>query len=58
MKKIFHKTAFSTHRYLNLEFNKNHTTKCGNQNVRCLGSHIWNSLPNEVKKETVPTILS
>ena len=27
MKEIFHKTAFSTHRPLNLEVNVNHTTK-------------------------------
>ena len=52
MKEIFHKTAFSTHRPLNLEVNENHTTKYGNKSLRCLGPHIWNSLPNQIKTET------
>ena len=52
MKEIFHKTAFSTHRPLNLEVNENHTTKYGNKILRCLGPHIWNSLPNQIKSET------
>ena len=52
MKEIFHKTAFSTHRPLNLEANENRTTKYGNKSLRCLGPHIWNSLPNQIKKET------
>ena len=56
MKEIFHKTAFTTHRTPNLEVNENHTTKSGNKSldigVRCLGPHIWNSLPSQIKKET------
>ena len=52
IKEIFHKTAFSTHRPLNLELNENHTTKYGNKSLRCLGPHIWNSLPNQIKRET------
>ena len=36
MKEIFHKTAFTTYRHLNLEVNKNHTTKYGNKSLRCL----------------------
>ena len=52
MKEIFYKTAFTTRRPLNLEVNENHTTKYGNKNIRCLGPHIWNSLPNQIKKET------
>ena len=51
MKKIFPKTAFTTHRHLNFEVNKNHTTKYGNKSLRCLGPNIWNSLPNQIKKE-------
>ena len=47
MKEIFHKTTFSTHRPLNLEVNENHPTKYGNKSLRCLGPHIWNSLPNQ-----------
>ena len=52
MKELFHKTAFQTHRRLNLEVNESHTTKYGNKSLRCLGPHIWNSLPNQIKKET------
>ena len=52
MKEIFHKTSFSTHRPLNLVVNENHTTKYGNKSLRCLGPHIWNSLPNQIKRET------
>ena len=52
MKEIFHKTACATHGPLNLEANKNHTTKYGNKSLRCLGPHIWNSLPNQIKRET------
>ena len=48
MKKIFHKTAFLTHRPLNLEVNENHTTNYGNKSLRCLGPHIWNSPPNQI----------
>ena len=36
MKEIFHKTAFTMYRHLNLEVNKNHTTKYGNKSLRCL----------------------
>ena len=52
MKEIFHKTAFSTHKPLNLEVNENHTTKYGNKSLKCLGPHIWNFLPNQIRKET------
>ena len=52
MKEIFYKTAFTMRRPLNLEVNENHTTKYGNKSLRCLGPHIWNSLPNQIKKET------
>ena len=50
MKEILHKTAFTTHRPINLEFNENHTIKYGNKSLRCLCPHIWNSLPNQIKK--------
>ena len=52
MKEIFHKTAFSTQRPLNLEVNENHITNYRNKSLRCLGPHIWNSLPNQIKRET------
>ena len=56
MKEIFHKTAFMTYRPLNLEVIENHTTKYGNKSLSCLGPHIWNSLPNQIKKK--PATLS
>ena len=52
MTKIFHKTVFSTHRPLNLEANEKYTFKYGNESLRCLGPHIWNTLANQIKKET------
>ena len=48
MKEIFHKTAFKTHRPLDLEVNENHATKYRNKSLRCLGPHIQNSLPNRL----------
>ena len=51
-KEIFHETAFTKPRPLNLEVNESHTTKYGNKSLRCLGSHIWNFHPNQIKKET------
>ena len=52
MKEIFHKPAFLRHRPLNLKINENHTTEYGNKSLRCLGPHIWNSLPNQIQRET------
>ena len=48
MKKIFHKAVFTTHRPLDLEVNETHITKYGNKRLRCLGTHILNSLPNQI----------
>ena len=52
MKDIFSKTTNLTHRPLDLNFNQNNTTKYGSNSLRSLGTHIWNSLPSEIKKET------
>ena len=52
MEEIFHKRAFLAHRLLNLEFNESLTIKYGNKSLKCLGSHIWNSLPNQTKRES------
>ena len=52
MKKIFHKSTFSTRRPFNLQVKENHTTKYGNKNLKLPGPRIWNSLPNKIKKET------
>ena len=32
--------------------NKNHAAKYENKRLSCLDHHIWNSLPNQLKKET------
>ena len=52
MKDIFSKSTNLTHRPLDLNFNQNNTTKYGSNSLRSLGTHIWNSLPSEIKKET------
>ena len=52
MKEIFSKTTNLTHRPLDIKFNQSNTAKYGNNSLRKLGSHIWNSLPSEIKKET------
>lgn len=52
MKEIFSKTTNLTHRPLDIKINQNNTTKYGNNSLRSLGPHIWNSLPIEIKEET------
>ena len=51
MKEIFSKTTNLTHRPLDINFNQN-TTKYGSNSLQSLGAHVWNSLPNKMKKET------
>ena len=52
MKEIFHKTTNLTHTLFNIKANQNDTTKYGNKTLRNLGSHIWDSLPKQIKEET------
>ena len=52
MKEIFHKTALTKRRPLNLGVTENHTTKYGKKSLRCLGPRIWKSLPNQIKNKT------
>ena len=52
MKEIFHKTTNLTHRPFNIKPNQNNTTKYGNKSLKSLGSHIWNSLPKQIKEKT------
>ena len=52
MKQISFKTTNLTHRPLDIHFNQNSTTKYGNNSVRTVGPHIWNSLPSKIKEET------
>ena len=55
MKERFPKTTLETRRGLrvetrrplNLEINKNYTTRYGNKSLPCLGPHIWKPLPNQ-----------
>ena len=47
MKERFPKTTLETRRPLNLEINKNYTTRYGNKSLPCLGPHIWKPLPNQ-----------
>ena len=58
MKEIFYKTTNLTHRPFNIKVNQNNTTKYGNnttkygnKSLRSLGSHIWNSLPRQMREE-------
>ena len=43
-KDIFSKTTNLAHRLLDINLNQNNTTKYGNNSLRGLGPHIWNSL--------------
>ena len=52
MKEVLHKTTNLTHRFFNIKVNQNNTTKYGNESLRSLGPHIWNSLPKQIKEET------
>ena len=40
IREMFHITAFTTHRPLNLDVNKSHATKYGNKSLRYLGLPI------------------
>ena len=56
IKEIFHKTAFTTHRPLNLEVNETHTTKYGNKS-----QDVWVLIfgtPLQIKLKKKPTTLS
>ena len=52
MKEIFHKTTNLTHRPFNINVNQDNTTKYGNNCLKSLGPHIWNSLSRQIKEET------
>ena len=56
MKEIFYKTTNLTCRPFNIKVNQNNTIKYGNKSLISLGSHIWNSLPKQIKKK--PTTIS
>ena len=52
MKVHYDKTTILTYRPFNIKINQNNKTKYGNKSLRSLGSHIWNSLPKQIKEET------
>ena len=51
MKNLFAKREVSKRRKNNLEIPNRNTAKYGDRNIKSLGSHIWNGLPEEFKKE-------
>ena len=50
MKEIFYLSPHETHKKYDLFVHSRNTTKYGNHSLRVLGPHIWNSLPEEIKK--------
>ena len=53
MKEIFHPSPYLTHKKNNLQVQSRRTVKFGNNSLRVLGAHIWNSLPENVKSISV-----
>ena len=50
MKEIFQLSKYRTHRKHDLFIHSRNTTKHGNKSLRVFGAHIWNSLPESIKK--------
>ena len=50
MKEIFTLSHYKTHKPFNLFVSGRKTSKYGNNSLRALGPHIWNSFPIEIKK--------
>ena len=50
MKETFYLAPQETHKKYNLFVHRRNTTKYGTHSLRVLGPHIWNSLPEEIKK--------
>ena len=51
MKNLFAKREVSKRRKNNLEIPNRNTAKYGDRSIKSLGSHTWNGLPEEFKKE-------
>ena len=49
MKDIFHYRQNKSHKKHNLHVHSCNTSKYGNNSLRVLGAHIWNSLPENIK---------
>ena len=52
MGEIFNRPKWLAHRPNNIQVNVHKTAKYGDQSLRTLGPHIWNSLPEHMKAET------
>ena len=50
MKEIFHLSPYVTHKKHDLYVHSKNTTKYGSHSLKALGSHVWNSLPDQIKK--------
>ena len=50
MKEIFYLSPHETHKKYDLFVHCHNTTKYGNDSLRVLGPHMWNSLPEETKQ--------
>ena len=53
MKEIFHPSPYLTHKKNNILVQSRNTAKFGNNSLRVLGAHIWNSLPENIKSTTI-----
>ena len=51
MKDLFNKRSTFTRRTNNLEIPQRNTVKFGDNSIKTLGPHIWNSLPEDIKAE-------
>ena len=49
MKDIFHYCQNKSHKKHNLHVHSRNTSRYGNNSLRVLGAHIWNSLPENIK---------
>ena len=52
MKNIFHLSPYETHKKYDLYVHPRNTTKYGNQSLKVFGAHVWNSLPEKIKRLT------
>ena len=50
MKEIFYLSPHETHKKYDLFVHRRNATKYDNHSLRVLGSHIWNTLQEEIKK--------
>ena len=50
MKEVFYLSPHEIHKKYDLLVHSHNTTKYGNHSLRFLGPHIWNSIPEEIKK--------